>query len=105
MAIYYWQAEIDVYRNYSASDNENRQIMRQGTVSSQTETYTVYPRFDDTETYTRTGYNFIGYGKTRDATVPTYQPHDSVPFTFTVRITASLPMFPSKLIVAIIHSS
>lgn len=83
MAIYYWQAEIDVFRNYSASDNENRQIMRQGTVSAQTETYTVYPRFDDTETYTRTGYNFIGYGKTRDATVPTYQPHDSVPFTFT----------------------
>lgn len=77
---YDYDATIIVYKNDGTSTNY--EINKSGRAGQQGYGFTVYVSFYSSESYTRTGYNFIGYRQDNSSSYPMKYPGDSVPFAF-----------------------
>jgi uncharacterized repeat protein (TIGR02543 family) len=77
---YDYDATLIVYKNDGTS--ANYEINKSGRAGQQGYGFTVYVSFYSSESYTRDGYNFIGYKQDNVSSNPMYYPGDSVPFGF-----------------------
>lgn len=77
---YDYDATLIVYKNDGTS--ANYEINKSGRAGQQGYGFTVYVSFYSSESYTRTGYNFIGYRLDNSSSYPMKYPGDSVPFAF-----------------------
>ena len=77
---YDYDATLIVYKNDGTSTNY--EINKSGRAGQQGYGFTVYVSFYSSESYTREGYNFIGYRLDNSTSYPMKYPGDSVPFAF-----------------------
>ena len=77
---YDYDATLIVYKNDGSS--ANYEINKSGRAGQQGYGFTVYVNFYSSESYTREGYDFIGYKLDNVSSNPMYYPGDSVPFGF-----------------------
>ena len=77
---YDYDATLIVYKNDGTS--ANYEINKSGRAGQQGYGFTVYVSFYSSESYTRDGYNFIGYKQDNVSSNPMYYPGNSVPFGF-----------------------
>jgi uncharacterized repeat protein (TIGR02543 family) len=77
---YDYDATLIVYKNDGSSTNY--EINKSGRAGQQGYGFTVYVNFYSSESYTRDGYDFIGYKQDNVSSNPMYYPGNSVPFGF-----------------------
>ena len=80
---YSYSANVIIHKNYSP--DSTREISRSGDTPPsvhQGDTYYVYVPLDNSESFTRSGYDFVGYGYNSDPSSLSYYPGDSITFMF-----------------------
>ena len=76
--LYTFVANVIIHKNYSPDSSRTIQkTSSSGSVPAHVKVY-----LDDTETFTRTGYNFVGYGPNAGSTTPSRYPGDACGFDF-----------------------
>ncbi len=81
---YSYSANVIIHKNYSP--DATREISRSGDTPSsvhQGDTYYVYVPLSNSESFTRAGYDFVGYGYNSSPSSLSYYPGDSITFMFT----------------------
>lgn len=81
MGYYSYSANVIIHKNYSP--DSTREISRSGQqYVAQGSTFYVYVPLDNSESFTRSGYDFVGYGYNSDPSSLSYYPGNSITFMF-----------------------
>jgi hypothetical protein len=99
MGYYSYSANVIIHKNYSP--DATREISRSGQqYVAQGSTFYVYVPLSNSESFTRSGYDFVGYGYNTSPSSLSYYPGDSITFMFNGGGTQNIHLYCGSCVIS-----